>query len=162
MDVTVDVVISADALIGDNDWTPESKRLGPIGSQIARDLCTSPDARWRRLVTDPVTGQLAAMATIKYRIPDHIRHAVKARDLTCRFPAATPAPNTSTATTSSPTPPAPPARTTSPGCADATTAPKPSPPGKPDATPTPHPRPHLDQPLGRTHRTTAHRYKQDE
>ena len=86
VDVTVDVVISADALIGDNDWTPESKRLGPIGSQIARDLCTSPDARWRRLVTDPVTGQLAAMATIKYRIPDHIRHAVKARDLTCRFP----------------------------------------------------------------------------
>ncbi len=86
VDVTVDVVISADALIGDNDWTPHSKRLGPIGSQIARDLCTSPDARWRRLVTDPVTGQLQAMGTLKYRIPDHIRHAVKARDLTCRFP----------------------------------------------------------------------------
>ena len=58
MDVTVDVVISADALIGDNDWTPESNAWGPIGSQIARDLCTSPDARWRLLVTDPVTGQL--------------------------------------------------------------------------------------------------------
>ncbi len=84
--VTVDVVISADALIGDNDWTPESKRLGPIGSEVARDLCMSPDARWRRLVTDPVTGQLKAMGTTKYRIPAHVREAIKARDVTCRFP----------------------------------------------------------------------------
>ena len=84
--VTVDVVISADALIGDNDWTPESKRLGPIGSEVARDLCMSPDARWRRLVTDPVTGELKAMGTLKYRIPAHLREAVKARDVTCRFP----------------------------------------------------------------------------
>ncbi len=84
--VNVDVVIGADALIGDNDWTPESKRLGPIGSELARDLCMSPDARWRRLVTDPVTGELAAMGTVKYRIPAHLREAVKARDVTCRFP----------------------------------------------------------------------------
>ena len=156
----MDVVISADALIGGQRLDPESKRLGPIGSQIARDLCTSPDARWRRLVTDPVTSQLAAMATIKYRIPDHIRHAVKARDL-LPIPRLPPAPNTSTATTS-PHPTGATCPDSLAGCADATTAPKPSPPGKPDATPTPHPRPHLDQPLGRTHRTTAHRYKQDE
>jgi hypothetical protein len=84
--VNVDVVISADALIGDNDWTPETKRLGPIGSHLARDLCMSPDARWRRLVTDPVTGHLVAMSTTTYRIPEHIRQAIKARDLFCRFP----------------------------------------------------------------------------
>lgn len=84
--VNVDVVISADHLIGDNDWTPESKRLGPIGSELARDLCFSPDARWRRLVTDPVTGELVAMNTSAYRIPQPLREAIKTRDLTCRFP----------------------------------------------------------------------------
>lgn len=50
--VTVDVVISADALIADNASTPQSERLGPIASEVARDLCTSPDARRRRPVTD--------------------------------------------------------------------------------------------------------------
>lgn len=84
--VSVDVVISADHLVGDNDWTPESKRLGPIGSEIARDLCMSPDARWRRLVTDPVSGELVAMGTSAYRIPTHLREAIKARDVSCRFP----------------------------------------------------------------------------
>lgn len=58
--------MSADHLAGDNDWTPESKRLGPIGSEIARDLCASPDARWRRLITDPISGELVAMDT---RVP---------------------------------------------------------------------------------------------
>ena len=84
--VNVDVVISADALIGDNDWTPESKRLGPMASEVARQLCISPDARWRRLVTDPVTGTLNAMGTVKYRIPEQVREAIKARDVICRFP----------------------------------------------------------------------------
>lgn len=85
-DVTVDVVISADALIGDNDWTPELKRRGPIGSEVARMLCWSPDARWRRLVTDPCTGSLVDMAADSYRIPRRIREAVKARDRFCTFP----------------------------------------------------------------------------
>ena len=84
--VSVDLVISADQLIGDNDWTPWTKRLGPIASEVARDLCMSPDARWRRLVTDPVTGELKAMGTYKYRIPTALREAIKARDVTCRFP----------------------------------------------------------------------------
>ncbi len=84
--VNVDVVISAESLIGDNDWTPESKRLGPMASEVARQLCMSPDARWRRLVTDPVTGALNAMGTVKYRIPEHVRDAIKARDVVCRFP----------------------------------------------------------------------------
>lgn len=85
-DVAVDVVISADALLGDNDWTPRIRQLGPVASDIARDLCFSPDARWRRLVTDPLTGTLVDMSAQTYRIPKRIREAVKARDVTCRFP----------------------------------------------------------------------------
>ncbi len=84
--INVDVVIPADTLIGDNDYGAESKRLGPITSELARTLCFSPDARWRRLVTDPLTGTLVDMAAETYRIPERIRNAVKARDLTCRFP----------------------------------------------------------------------------
>ncbi len=84
--VNVDVVIGADALIGDNDLTAHVKRLGPIGSDLARDLCFSPDARWRRLVTDPLSGRLIDMSATSYRIPERIRNAVKARDVTCRFP----------------------------------------------------------------------------
>ena len=122
-------------LIGDNDWTP-SKRLGPIGSQIARDLCTSPDARWRRLVTTRSPANWPPWETIKYRIPDHIRQAVKARDLTCRFPGCHARAEYFDCDHIIAHPASQPARTTSPDCADATTT-KPSPPGKPAATPHP-------------------------
>ncbi|MCU0299151.1 MAG: HNH endonuclease [Candidatus Nanopelagicales bacterium] len=84
--ITVDVIIPADTLIGDNDYGAASKRLGPLTSELARSLCFSPDARWRRLVTDPLTGRLVDMNATTYRIPERIRNAVKARDLTCRFP----------------------------------------------------------------------------
>lgn len=84
--INVDVVIPADTLIGDNEYGAESKRLGPITSELARSLCFSPDARWRRLVTDPVSGSLVDLSAETYRIPERIRNAVKARDLTCRFP----------------------------------------------------------------------------
>jgi len=84
--VTVDVVIPADTLIGDNEYGAETRQLGPIPSELARQLCFSPDARWRRLVTDPLSGRLVDLSAQTYRIPQHIRNAVKARDLTCRFP----------------------------------------------------------------------------
>ena len=84
--INVYVVIPADTLIGDNEYGAESKRLGPITSELARSLCFSPDARWRRLVTDPVSGSLVDLSAETYRIPERIRNAVKARDLTCRFP----------------------------------------------------------------------------
>lgn len=84
--VHADVIISADALAGDTDWTPELKRRGPIAAEVARRLVWSADARWQRLVTDPATGALVDMAADTYRIPKRIREAVKARDLTCYFP----------------------------------------------------------------------------
>jgi len=84
--INVDVVIPADTLVGDNEYGAESKRLGPITSDLARALCFSPDARWRRLVTDPLSGRLVDLSAETYRIPERIRNAIKARDLTCRFP----------------------------------------------------------------------------
>lgn len=84
--VNVDVVITADALIGEDDAAPELKGLGPFPVDVARGLAWCPDARWRRLVTDPLTGALTHMSSQKYRIPAQIREAVKARDVHCRFP----------------------------------------------------------------------------
>lgn len=84
--INVDVVISADTLIGDNEYGAELGRLGPVTSELARALCWSPDARWRRLVTDPMTGRLVDMSADHYRIPERIRSAVKKRDRFCRFP----------------------------------------------------------------------------
>lgn len=85
-EVRVDVAISADTLIGDNDYGAELSRLGPVSSELARALCWSPDARWRRLVTDPMSGRLIDMSADDYRIPERIRKAVKKRDRYCRFP----------------------------------------------------------------------------
>jgi hypothetical protein len=84
--VHADIVISADQLAGDTDWTPELKRRGPMASEVARHMVWSADARWQRLVTDPTTGALVDMQADTYRIPKRIREAVKARDVTCYFP----------------------------------------------------------------------------
>ena len=156
----MDVVISADALIGDNDWTPESKRLGPIGSQIARDLCTSPDARWRRLVTDRSPANSPPWQPSNTASPTTSATPSKPATSPADSPAATPRRILRLRPHHRPP--------TGATCPDSLAGlcrrhhRKTFTAWKPDATPTPHPRPHLDQPLGRTHRTTAHRYKQDE
>lgn len=98
--INVDVVIPADTLIGDNEYGAESKRLGPITSELARSLCFSPDARWRRLVTDPVSGSLVDLSAETYRI-ERIRNAVKARDSPAASPGAIAARSSPTAITSS-------------------------------------------------------------
>jgi hypothetical protein len=58
----------------------------PCTRALAVHLAWSPDARWTRLVTDPLTGILIDAGRTKYRIPKHLRDAVRLRDLTCRFP----------------------------------------------------------------------------
>jgi hypothetical protein len=89
VEVHVDVAISADALIGDNPGQSELGRLGPVSSALARQLAWSPDARWRRLVTDPLTGCLIDASSDTYRIPAPIKRGVRLRDRTCRFPGCT-------------------------------------------------------------------------
>lgn len=44
------------------------------------------DARWRRIVTDPVSGQILAFGTKLYRPPQLMRNRVISRDKYCRFP----------------------------------------------------------------------------
>lgn len=84
-DVHVDVVISADALLGVENAGAELNG-SPATTALARSLAWSQDARWTRLVTDPLTGTLLDVSAETYRLPAPIRRAVIARDATCRFP----------------------------------------------------------------------------
>ena len=49
-------------------------------------LAFSPDARWRRLVCDPLTGCLIDANAQTYKIPERVKRVVRLRDRTCRFP----------------------------------------------------------------------------
>ncbi|MGV1030604.1 MAG: hypothetical protein ACOYBU_19220, partial [Dermatophilaceae bacterium] len=86
LDIRVDVTIPADTLIGDDHRDAEIGRYGPVAASLARWLCWSPDARWHRLVTDPLTGRLIAATAKTYTIPPRVKRLVRLRDRTCRFP----------------------------------------------------------------------------
>lgn len=89
LDIRVDVTIPADTLIGDDHRDAELGRHGPVAASLARHLAWSPDARWRRLVTDPLTGRLIDATAETYRIPERVKRVVRLRDRTCRFPGCT-------------------------------------------------------------------------
>ena len=58
---------------------------GPIPASVARVL--SSDAKWRRFVTDPVSGNLLDYGRETYLPPQHLVDFLTARDRTCRFPS---------------------------------------------------------------------------
>ncbi len=86
VDVQVNVTISANTLIGEDHRDAMLGNHGPICASLARHLAWSPDARWRRLVCDPLTGALIDANAETYKIPDRVKRAVRLRDYTCRFP----------------------------------------------------------------------------
>ena len=97
IDVEVSVVIPADTLAGLQDTGASIDGYGPVDADHARYLALQADARWQRLVTDPVKGTLIDLSTPAYRIPDTLKRFVRARDRRCRFPVcATPARHTDT------------------------------------------------------------------
>ncbi|MCB9427692.1 MAG: DUF222 domain-containing protein [Actinobacteria bacterium] len=86
VDVQVNVTISANTLIGEDHRDAYLGRHGVICASVARYLAWSPDARWRRLVCDPLSGALIDVNAESYKIPDRVKRAVRLRDRTCRFP----------------------------------------------------------------------------
>jgi len=57
---------------------------GPIPAQAARELAG--DATWRRLLTDPLSGQLLDLGRTTYRPSAALAEFVRARDHRCLFP----------------------------------------------------------------------------
>ena len=108
--VTVQVVVPADTLTGTSaepGWVPG---LGPVtateineliatgagtgDSEVAGDdaggggvgVGVGSHVTFRRLLTDPTTGVLTDIAERRYRPSAALDRAVRARDVTCRFP----------------------------------------------------------------------------
>ena len=83
----VQVVVAADTLLGRSDLPAHVPGVGPLDADHARSLAG--DARWRRLVADPLSGTLLDRGTTVYRPPPRLRGHVVTRDGTCTYPTCT-------------------------------------------------------------------------
>jgi hypothetical protein len=78
----INVTIALSTLLGLDDEPAELSGMGPITAETARRIAAG--GTWRRLLTDPVSGQLVAMSSDSYEPPQDMRDVVIARDRTCR------------------------------------------------------------------------------
>ncbi|MET0789338.1 MAG: HNH endonuclease signature motif containing protein [Cellulomonas sp.] len=78
------VNVAASTLMGLDDNPGFLGSYGPIPAQVARELAQ--DATWRRVLTDPTTGQVCAVGTQTNRHGADLTRTVQARDVTCTFP----------------------------------------------------------------------------
>lgn len=83
---SAEVVIALSTLLGFDDEPGDLAGYGAIPAGLARDLATAQDCTWRRLVTDPVTGDLLDYGCSTYRPPADLRDFVVARDGACVAP----------------------------------------------------------------------------
>lgn len=83
----VQVVVAADALLGQSVLPGEVPGVGPVDVSEVRSLAA--DTRWRRLLADPVSGRLLDRGLTVYRPPAALRRHVVTRDGTCVAPTCT-------------------------------------------------------------------------
>ena len=94
------VIVPFATLIGDddNDSDCEGDRVAEepgtlsdgtaLPAHVARGLAFAAGSTWRRLVTDPVTGEAIELSTSRYEPPPRLREAIQVRDGTCRAPGS--------------------------------------------------------------------------
>ncbi|MEO6703273.1 MAG: DUF222 domain-containing protein [Jatrophihabitantaceae bacterium] len=82
----IQVVVGADTLLNLDDQPAELVGYGPITADTARRLAADESGTWRRLLTDPDTGQLLDISPDRYRPSRRLKDFVVARDGTCVFP----------------------------------------------------------------------------
>jgi len=83
----VRVTISAATLLGLDDAPGDLDGYGPIDAVRARALAAG--GIWRRIVTDPVTGQVLDLGRQRYRPSTALAELVRARDTRCAAPGCT-------------------------------------------------------------------------
>jgi hypothetical protein len=83
---SIQVVVSADTLLNLDDEPAHLLGYGPITAETARRLAADESGTWRRLLTDPDTGQLLDISADRYRPSQRLRDYVSARDGVCAFP----------------------------------------------------------------------------
>jgi hypothetical protein len=81
---TINVTIDLPTALGLADNPGQLAGYGPIPANIARQIAS--DGRWKRFVTDPVTGVLLDYGRETYEPPQELQNFLIARDRTCRFP----------------------------------------------------------------------------
>jgi hypothetical protein len=85
----ISVVVALSTLTGQDQEPGWLDGYGPIPAGYARQLAHDPTGTWRRIITDPVTGQLLDYGTTRYRPPQHLADHVITRDGQCAFPFCT-------------------------------------------------------------------------
>ena len=81
----IQVTVALSTLLGADEQPGELAGHGPIPASLARRLAADQTGPWRRLVTDPVTGQLLDYGQDTYRPPKDLAEFVIARDQVCTF-----------------------------------------------------------------------------
>ncbi|RYV52916.1 HNH endonuclease signature motif containing protein [Pengzhenrongella frigida] len=80
----LNVTVAATTLLGLDNTPAELAGYGPIPAHLARQIAT--DATWRRILTDPTTGDTLAVGTCTYRPGADLTRTIATRDTTCTFP----------------------------------------------------------------------------
>ena len=83
--VSINITMDLPTALGLAENPAQLAGYGPIPASVARVL--SSDAKWRRFVTDPVSGNLLDYGRETYLPPQHLVDFLTARDRTCRFPS---------------------------------------------------------------------------
>ena len=82
--LTVNVTIDLPTLMGLAENPGDLAGYGPIPASVAREIAADP--RWKRFITDPITGNLLDFGREHYEPPQALKDFLIARDRTCRFP----------------------------------------------------------------------------
>ena len=81
----INLTIDLPTLLGLRAGAAELIGAGALPAEVARELLA--DARFRRIITDPITGELLDYGRRTYAVPEALRRHIAARDQTCRFPS---------------------------------------------------------------------------
>jgi len=82
--LTVNVTIDLPTLLGLAENPGELAGYGAIPASVAREIAA--DAKWKRFITEPLTGNLLDFGRESYLPPQALRDFLIARDRRCRFP----------------------------------------------------------------------------
>jgi hypothetical protein len=83
---SIQVTVAVSTLLGCDEQPADLDGHGPITAQAARRIAADPTGTWRRLLTDPASGQLLEYGRQTYRPPANLADFVIARDKRCVFP----------------------------------------------------------------------------
>ena len=82
--VSVNLTIDLPTMLGLADNPGQLAGYGPIPASLARELAS--DGKWKRFITDPLTGNLLDYGRQTYEPPQALVDFILARDQICRFP----------------------------------------------------------------------------